>query len=308
MSRLARQSVRCLSASLAVLLACPAFGGPDVDESTSTRPDAGSTVKSAKVAKGEGSIQSARGTLAIGFVAGDAVDMFIVRVADPASFSAVVVSAGFDPALYLFRVTADGSGNPEDGFAVSANDDNGVGDPFSKLFFPPSPAYPPGIYAIAIASSGTKPATYPSDGPRAPAPVFDYDQYALMTPTGAGFELPLRIWDGRQSGGGEYVIEVSGAELIPTRFAGVCGDIFSGDCMLPHATKGCDDPVCCTLVCGIDPYCCTAEWDANCAGIAVQNCQSCSAAPATCVPDLNGSGSVDGGDLSILLGAWGQCN
>ncbi len=304
----ARHHACRLSAALALLLANVALGGPDVDESTSTRPDAGSTVKSAKVAKGEGIIQSARGTLALGFVAGDAVDMFLVRVKDPANFSASVVSADFDPALFLFRVTTDNSGNPEDGFGVSANDDNGVGDPFSKVVFPPAPAYPAGLYAIAIASGGTLPATYPSGGPRSPQPVFTYDQYDLMTPTGAGFEYPLRIWDGRQSGGGEYVIEVSGAELIPTEFSGVCGDIFSGDCMLPHAAKGCDDPSCCTLVCDIDPYCCGAEWDSNCAGIAFQNCQSCSGAPAACPSDLDGNGTVDGGDLAMMLGDWGQCN
>ena len=305
-----RPPVRRATALLAAVLLCPgaASAGPDVDESTSTRPDAGSTVKSAKVAKGEGTVQSARGTLVLGFVAGDAVDMFVFRVTDPANFSAVVASAGFDPALFLFRVTTDNSGNPEDGFAVAANDDNGVGDPLSKVVFPPSPSYPGGLYAIAIASSGTLPATYPSGGPRSPVPVFGYDQYAIMTPTGAGFEYPLRIWEGRQSGGGSYVIEVAGAELVSTGSAGVCGDIFSGECMMPHAAKGCDDPVCCTMVCGIDPYCCSAEWDSNCAGIAVQNCQSCSGAPPACPPDLDGSGGVDGADLATLLGAWGPCN
>jgi hypothetical protein len=30
---------------------------------------------------------------------------------------------------------------------------------------------------------------------------------------------------------------------------------------------------------------------------------SCSA----CAADLDGSGSVDGGDLAVLLGSWGAC-
>ncbi|MHC4775108.1 MAG: DUF7901 domain-containing protein [Planctomycetota bacterium] len=42
-----------------------------------------------------------------------------------------------------------------------------------------------------------------------------------------------------------------------------------GYCGVPHATPGCDDPCCCTLVCEIDQTCCTAAWTLDCAGIAV---------------------------------------
>ena len=105
-----RPPVRRATALLAAVLLCPgaASAGPDVDESTSTRPDAGSTVKSAKVAKGEGTVQSARGTLVLGFVAGDAVDMFVFRVTDPANFSAVVASAVVSVAVMVLaaRVVA----------------------------------------------------------------------------------------------------------------------------------------------------------------------------------------------------------
>ncbi|MHC4717237.1 MAG: hypothetical protein ACYS5V_09725, partial [Planctomycetota bacterium] len=40
-------------------------------------------------------------------------------------------------------------------------------------------------------------------------------------------------------------------------------------CALPHATPGCDDPCCCTVVCEVLPTCCTVEWDQTCADLAI---------------------------------------
>ncbi len=41
----------------------------------------------------------------------------------------------------------------------------------------------------------------------------------------------------------------------------------SGNCTDPlgNGTKGCELVICCGVVCGIDPPCCSFEWDANCA-------------------------------------------
>ncbi len=47
-----------------------------------------------------------------------------------------------------------------------------------------------------------------------------------------------------------------------------------GDCFTPHESPGCDDPVCCELICTIDPWCCGEDlvWDALCAEQALQLC------------------------------------
>ena len=54
------------------------------------------------------------------------------------------------------------------------------------------------------------------------------------------------------------------AALTTTAFAGPCGP-GNGDCCQGGRTPGCDDLRCCTLICGIDPFCCDAAWDGICA-------------------------------------------
>lgn len=53
----------------------------------------------------------------------------------------------------------------------------------------------------------------------------------------------------------------------------------TGDCFEANGTPGCDDPICCTLVCAIDPFCCESEWDAVCADLAKGACPPPGAAP-----------------------------
>lgn len=53
--------------------------------------------------------------------------------------------------------------------------------------------------------------------------------------------------------------------LTITCGAGPC-DAGVGDCCTAHGGIGCEDPACCSLVCGCDPFCCETEWDAFCAG------------------------------------------
>jgi hypothetical protein len=60
-----------------------------------------------------------------------------------------------------------------------------------------------------------------------------------------------------------------------------------GDCFLPHAGSGCDEPECCATVCGIDPYCCSVQWDAICADAASAEC------PATCVLECPASAATE---------------
>ncbi len=53
---------------------------------------------------------------------------------------------------------------------------------------------------------------------------------------------------------------------------GQCGEPDAGSCCEPDGTPGCDDPVCCGLVCASDPYCCDIEWDALCSAAAARHC------------------------------------
>jgi len=94
---------------------------------------------------------------------------------------------------------------------------------------------------------------------------------------------------------------------------------------------GCGRDACRIAVCAFDPYCCDTDWDATCAGWAINDlCSSlcaCSAIFSDCsidvpdllallaewgqaangFPDLNGDGVVNVPDLLTLLSAWGPC-
>lgn len=50
-----------------------------------------------------------------------------------------------------------------------------------------------------------------------------------------------------------------------------CGE-GAGACDATHLTPGCDDETCCALVCGIDEFCCSTEWDLVCVDLAAQGC------------------------------------
>jgi hypothetical protein len=49
-----------------------------------------------------------------------------------------------------------------------------------------------------------------------------------------------------------------------------CGT--GGSCLEPRMDPGCEDPVCCELVCSLDPTCCEWEWDSDCAVLAATEC------------------------------------
>lgn len=66
----------------------------------------------------------------------------------------------------------------------------------------------------------------------------------------------------------------------------VCGGAATGNCCLPHGTPFCDNTSCCQLICGMDSYCCTNNWDTICANEANLFCGVCG---DTC-------GALDAGD------------
>jgi len=57
-------------------------------------------------------------------------------------------------------------------------------------------------------------------------------------------------------------------ELLPCPNGGSCFDV--GDPEEP----GCDDELCCELVCGFDPFCCNGYWDDLCVELAHASCTS----------------------------------
>lgn len=79
-------------------------------------------------------------------------------------------------------------------------------------------------------------------------------------------------------------------ETIPT-----CGQ--GAACDVADHLPGCADAACCAEVCPEDPFCCLVGWDEAC----VEAAESCGGPD----PDLDGDGDVDGGDLGLLMAAWG---
>jgi hypothetical protein len=45
-----------------------------------------------------------------------------------------------------------------------------------------------------------------------------------------------------------------------------------GSCLVPKAFPGCNDPVCCSAICDLDPLCCQLSWDVHCANFAKGIC------------------------------------
>lgn len=65
----------------------------------------------------------------------------------------------------------------------------------------------------------------------------------------------------------------------------VCGAIDAVDCCIGGNTPGCSDRDCCERVCQCDPYCCTVEWDTNCATNGFETeCGAAILCQATCNP------------------------
>jgi hypothetical protein len=307
---------RCLTILCAVALSwARAHAGPDIDEATSSRPDAGATPATARQIRGlnlSGSTVLGRvsGTVssATALVAGvsDVVDMFVFSVADPATFEATVErGVGFETSLWLFALKP-ASGGTYEARPVAGNNAKFEGAAYSSVTFPPGD-YEPGLFALALTQRGIRPKTYDTGGP--------VEMFTQPPPSQTGLMLPinqrmvLKVWQGYTDSGGTYGVQVQGASFIAsTPGTGECGSQFAGSCFTAHSPKGCDDLICCTTVCQIDAFCCSANWDSLCATLAAQNCVLFECSNPTCPADLNDDGQVDGGDLGLMLSAWGPCS
>ncbi len=86
--------------------------------------------------------------------------------------------------------------------------------------------------------------------------------------------------------------------------SGTCGDPKAGDCFEPHEGPGCDDEVCCNLVCEQFALCCQLDWDESCAAIANDACEPPPACPAkgSCFEPHENSGCDDAACCELVCG------
>ena len=177
-----------------------------------------------QVVEGLGTLLEIEGELGGRSPSFDAVDMFTVRIVDPAAFSATVSNAAYvsghepiDTQLFLFD---------ESGFGVICNDDS-VGIlsalPAGHEFSPQEP----GTYYLAIAVFDNDPISSHDDPDRSPRRIFPGDPphivevgegegfYRTGGPTGPGGDGPIVGWDGAQIVAPHfaYTISLAGVEF-----------------------------------------------------------------------------------------------
>jgi hypothetical protein len=68
----------------------------------------------------------------------------------------------------------------------------------------------------------------------------------------------------------------------------------AGSCCQSNGSPGCENPECCTEVCGLDPFCCLTTWDEVCAVEAGLNCGPGVVCPACPIAGANNEGEPCG--------------
>lgn len=115
---------------------------------------------------------------------------------------------------------------------------------------------------------------------------------------GTRYLIAIGGFDPSAAGAGQFTV-VPDAPPPPA-----CGTAAHG-CCEASTLPFCSNAACCTAVCAVDPYCCSVDgaWDSTCVARAFAACNLCG---VPCPADLDGSGTVNGADLSLLLGNWGN--
>ncbi len=168
--------------------------------------DAGDFMETANVTRGNGALNTIRGTLA----ASDA-DMYAIRICDPANFSAQTVGgATFDSQLFLF--TAAGMG-------VESDDDDpyGSGTLQSHITSLYTSSLPAGVFFLAVSQYNKDPWDSSQQYIWANQP-FNVER----APDGPGAANPIASWDTGGGTGGTYAIAMTGAcyaQAAPTCYA-----------------------------------------------------------------------------------------
>jgi len=88
------------------------------------------------------------------------------------------------------------------------------------------------------------------------------------------------------------VAALSMLSVSAASFGQSCGNPSAGDCCAANGTPFCSDADCCNLVCSVDTFCCSVEWDAICAGEASGLCTICGG--GGCIVDCSGATSEEG--------------
>jgi len=78
-----------------------------------------------------------------------------------------------------------------------------------------------------------------------------------------------------------------------------CGDVDAGNCFASNGTPHCNDESCCIVVCAIDSFCCTNEWDAFCVDLAFETCTDCGDPDAGSPFQDNGTPGCDDLDCCV---------
>ncbi len=109
---------------------------------------------------------------------------------------------------------------------------------------------------------------------------------------------------------GDSVVE--GAEECDPPDGVTCDDncqiIFIGptDCCFPrHRGEGCEDPICESAVCAVDPVCCDSFWGDQCAALAAELCPECFG--LDCCFQHDSGGCTDPDCESLVCGADPDC-
>ncbi|HLP84949.1 MAG TPA: hypothetical protein VK157_11420 [Phycisphaerales bacterium] len=194
-----------LSVVVAGLVGLPAVcvAGPDWVE----RGDAGSSLFTAQITTGVGTIRSITGDLTSSDRGGaDLEDLYIIRIVNPGTYSFTVNALNFSPALYLFNISLAGEafglvGERGDGalnVVLSGNATDSTGAQVSQ----------PGLYALAVTYSGNRPLSRTG-------PIFNFaSEGETSGPDGQGGINPLESWDPQSPlTGGDYNIVVTGVEF-----------------------------------------------------------------------------------------------
>ncbi len=87
---------------------------------------------------------------------------------------------------------------------------------------------------------------------------------------------------------------VFGVVSGPAAMAGSCPG--SGDCCSANGTPGCEQALCCNIICAADPFCCDTEWDQICADAAQKDCGICENCPGSgdCCQENGTPGCLNG--------------
>lgn len=82
----------------------------------------------------------------------------------------------------------------------------------------------------------------------------------------------------------------------------------AGDCCTDNGTPGCDDELCCNMICVVDPFCCDTAWDQNCADAAVALCAACAEEDCFIVTMVGSSCHPDGNTVTFTVRGIDTCS